>query len=77
MRFVLSLVAIVLAFVIGVFAEHDFSLIDHAKHQAAKPEYKTKRCRCKTCNCCKACKTHGAVKCDCEDCDCCPDCPGK
>jgi hypothetical protein len=88
MRFVLSLVAIVLAFVIGIFAEHDFSLIDHTKkrchgQQVVKPQNcdsctcNTCHCSsCKCCKCCKACKTRGAVKCDCENCDCCSDCPG-
>src|SRR4051794_9804558 len=49
MRFTLSLLAVVLAFALGVFAEHDFAVVNMAKQEV------NRQCDCASCNCCEGC----------------------
>jgi hypothetical protein len=76
MRFVLSLVAIVLAFFVGIFAEHDFRLVDGTRQQCC---WRCKKCTCEVgkCDCCAACLGKN-TECTCGNgqCDCCQNCPG-
>jgi hypothetical protein len=72
MRFVLALVGMLLAFVVGVFVEHDFNVVNLARTQAVQTR---STCVCgSSCDCCSACL--GNEKCVCKKCDCCVNCPG-
>jgi hypothetical protein len=71
MRFVLALVGMLLAFVVGVFVEHDFNVVNLARAQATST-----RCVCgKDCNCCQGCLD--GKECTCKVCRCCTNCKGN
>lgn len=76
MRFVLSLLAVLLAFAVGVFVEHDFRIVDRSNGGVTVSKKVSKTCSCEgSCDCCSACLLGG--KCVCKpECNCCPDCPG-
>jgi hypothetical protein len=83
MKLLLSLIAIVLAFTVGVFAEHHFSVLHRVvKHEVVMSSTNTNRCECDNpcegCLCCQACngKDKPSGKCTCPNCDCCNACPG-
>lgn len=79
MRFVLSLLSVLLAFVVGVLVEREFHLVAKLNKQES-PCCKTE-CPCGgKYPCCPACVGNPQHKpdtqCDCEDCPCCKKCPG-
>lgn len=75
MRLLTTVLAVALAFTVGVFAERDFGVVDLVK---AHCQLQTHKCACKgNCDCCKACPGQGnRGKCTCDVCKCCRDCSG-
>ena len=91
MKALLTILCVLLAFVVGVFAEHHIGLIHRVvKHGAvvsvpfpAKSKAKPTKCTCQPgkCTCCDACVGKGGKgECQCgvwDGCDCCPGCKGQ
>src|SRR3982750_4449152 len=75
MRFLLTVLVVFLALLVGVFAEHNFHVTDVAVNHTQSCCHNDKTCPCDTCSCCNGCDGH---KCPCKgNCPCCEACPGK
>jgi hypothetical protein len=82
MRFILC---VLLAFAVGVFVEHDFSVVSNCRQQCcAKKTVECNKCHnmctCDKCVCCKGCVGNKNFdgECTCKGkCTCCAGCIGK
>lgn len=83
-RFLLTIFLVVLAFVLGVFVQHNFRAVEQVQQKyfkVGKPaQMPTDICPCTECTCCTGCKGNDNFngKCTCKGgCTCCIACEGK
>jgi hypothetical protein len=75
-KFIGTLLLVALAFSVGVFAEHDFGVVQLARNEMVQ---RSALCDCKgKCDCCPGCPGQGSEgKCTCNgQCTCCTKCVG-